>query len=544
MKFFLLTLLLTIRVFTALAQPKTYTSFQDYFVVNMNPDSLEKVVYSHKDDQSRYMHELIWLEYSRYKISDNFGNDLATIQKLVSQQRSGVGIAMYNYLMGIRYKSEDAPKALTYFQKALTYFDRTSDTSGMAHCHLALMRLNIDNFNERVGDIDKAKFHYDKTLSLVETSSDPRNKISLMPRYLAELDLFYQPMTLAEVEKKYDSIVQLVGKYPEMRFMLKDIYLNLSFFYILNKDFQTAINKLNLSLKYAAHCSSYNQITIYSNLASANEGLGNYVEMERYLKKILAAGRSKIGLNDYVIIEANFGMAIARTKTKKVKDLLPYLLAYDSLKRAYTERVKIKELLNLQAKYESEKKEATIKTLELEKQRNEDRNQLIMAGLVLALIIIGIISLLAVRLRTTNTELQSLQQSRDKLYTVIAHDLREPINSIMNVGTLLRFLIRQNRSQDVEKVTQQIDLMGQQTSLLLNNLLEWGKNNHFEQQSSPQPFDAAPLLQELTQVYKGLAEAKGVLLSVVIPDHYTLTANPKDLSLIVRNLLDNALKHT
>ena len=544
MKVLLLTIVLVCVWSLSLAQSKSYTTFKDYFVVAMNPDSLEKVVYSQKSSQIRYMHDLIWLEYSRYKVSDNFGRDLSTIQKLVSQQRSGVGTAMYNYLMGMRYKSEDAPRALNHYQQALTYFGRTNDTSGMAHCHLALMRLNIDNYNERIGDMDRAKFHYDQTVLLVKTSSDVRNKISLMPRYLAEQDLFYTPMTPTEAEKKYEGIVQLVRQHPEMRFMLKDIYLNLSFFYLINKDYKTAIEKLKRSLKYATHCSQYNQITIYSNLAAASEGLGNYVEMELYLKKILTAGPAKIPFNEYVRIEANFGMAVAIINNRKIDGLLPYVVAYDSLKRAYTERLKIRELLILQTKYETEKKQSTINALEVEKKYLADRNQLVLIGLVVSMLIIGLVSFLAIRLHKTNAELKSLQQSRDKLYTVIAHDLREPLSSLANVGSLLRFLIQANKQDEIKKVTQHLDQMGQQTGLLLNNLLEWGKNNHFDQQSPTHTFDAAPLLLELASVYTTLAEAKGITLAVDVPTSYPLTTNPKDLSLMVRNLLDNALKFT
>ncbi len=326
-----------IAVFTALtlttfAQPKNYISFRDYLVVNMNPDSLEKAVYARKGEPVRYLHDLIWLEYSRYKVSNHFGDDLATIQKFLISQRSGIGTAMYHYIMGMRYKSEDSPKSLDHFQKAFTYFERTKDTCGMAHCHLALMRLNVDNYNDRIGDADKAKYHYDKTVELVQKSSDERVKISLVPRYLAELDLFYKPMSLPEVDKEYKKILQLVRKYPEMKFMLKDIYLNLSFFYLINGDYQIGIDKLNLSLKHSFHCSPYNQITIYSNLASANEGLGNFAEMEKNLKKILSAAPPKIHFHEHVTIEANYATAIAILENRKIDGIIPYLNKYETLK--------------------------------------------------------------------------------------------------------------------------------------------------------------------------------------------------------------------
>ena len=158
-----------------------------------------------------------------------------------------------------------------------------------------------------------------------------------------------------------------------------------------------------------------------------------------------------------------------------------------------------------------------------------------------ALLMVGLLIYLLLK---SNRNQKELIAFRDKFYTIIAHDLREPINSMTRVGTLLRYLIQQNSSDELEKVTQQMDRMGQQTSLLLNNLLEWGKNSYFASESLPQLFDLVAIIDELSPIYSCFAETKGIELSVTAPDHFWVMANPKDLSLIVRNLLDNALKNT
>ncbi|MEZ0487527.1 ATP-binding protein [Fibrella aquatica] len=531
-------------VVSAIAQNKTYRSFRDYYVVNMNPDSLEKEIYARKRDQAQYMHNLIWLEYSRFTISDRFGDDLEEVNRLTRQQKSGLARAMYNYIVGLRYKNEDLPKSHLHFRDALMYFESVQDTAGMAHCHFALMRLNITNLDEQVGSMSDAKIHYDKVVNLIAQSSDDRDKISLIPGYLSYENQFYKGRPFAEITAAYGGILQLIKKHPEMKFILKNLYLNLGFLYNERKEFKKAVTNYELCLTNSSHCSEYNLIGIYTNLAAVYNNLDDNVKAEIYLKKILAANNPKNHVNDYLMIEVNFSMVMNNIKLKKFDGTIPYLVTYDSLRIAYTEHLKARELLNLQTKYETEKKEATIRILELEKERIGYRNRLMMSGLFVALLVSGVIGVLAFRLRRTNAELRSLQQSRDKLYTVIAHDLRAPINNMMSVGTLLKHLILQNKSEEIEEVTNQINLMGQHTSLLLNNLLEWGKTNYFEQSSTAQQIDATPLLQELTQVYKVLAEANGITMTVSLPASFPLLVNPKDLSLIVRNLLDNALKHT
>lgn len=88
--------------------------------------------------------------------------------------------------------------------------------------------------------------------------------------------------------------------------------------------------------------------------------------------------------------------------------------------------------------------------------------------------------------------------------------------------------------------------MRQQTHLLLNNLFEWGESQYFINESLTQSkaFDAAASLQTLCNHYLPFAEAKGVSLALVLPSSLLLKADQKGFEIAVRNLLDNALKHT
>jgi signal transduction histidine kinase len=123
------------------------------------------------------------------------------------------------------------------------------------------------------------------------------------------------------------------------------------------------------------------------------------------------------------------------------------------------------------------------------------------------------------------------------------------MSSLTNVGALMRFLIRQNRHQDLEKLTQQIDEMSQQTGLLLNNLLEWGKSQYFKKDGHvsndlKKNTDVVPILQQLQQYYQPFADAKDVKLNLSLPPSLIVNTDPDGLGLALRNLLDNALKYT
>ncbi|MFN3381010.1 MAG: sensor histidine kinase, partial [Runella zeae] len=193
----------------------------------------------------------------------------------------------------------------------------------------------------------------------------------------------------------------------------------------------------------------------------------------------------------------------------------------------------------LQSKIEVQKKENAIRMAEAQK-------QLLFGGLLVALGLIVTILVFSIKLRKTNTKLLELQQGRDKFYTIIAHDLRTPINSLNDMGGLLQHLIQEGKKQELDKVIQQIENMRQKTQLLLNNLFEWGKSQYFtpEVEQVRHPTDVGSLLRELYQTYVPFAEAKKIVMVADLPSRLVVSVDSNGLLMTVRNLLDNALKNT
>jgi signal transduction histidine kinase len=179
-------------------------------------------------------------------------------------------------------------------------------------------------------------------------------------------------------------------------------------------------------------------------------------------------------------------------------------------------------------------------------QRAEAQTRLLLGGLIMTLLLIGVVLLFSIRLRQTNKKLIELQAARDKFYTIIAHDLRTPLNSLHNLGLLIRNLLQQDRKEDIETIVKHIEQMDQHSHLIINNLLEWGKVQSFNKEATDtqQKVDVPLLLQEVSQSYLPIAEAKGISLSVKTLPSFVLNTNAKGFTIALRNLLDNAIKHT
>lgn len=145
---------------------------------------------------------------------------------------------------------------------------------------------------------------------------------------------------------------------------------------------------------------------------------------------------------------------------------------------------------------------------------------------------------LVVRERTQ--KLQQTNAEKDKLFSIVAHDLRSPFNSLASIfefnenGLLdfdeLKMLLRQSK-RNVDQIR-----------LTLDNLLYWAKGQMERQHSVPKQIDLQKLLGELILVYEPLSSAAGVGLSANYSGRCQALADFNHVHLILRNLLDNAIK--
>ena len=589
MKLFLLALLLVCYEQPCLAQPKQYSSFQDYYLTNTNLDSLQHELYSHRDNSVNYLNGLIWLEFSRYYISGRFGDDLPTIKTLAYQLNIPLAIASYHYLEALYSRELNLASAVRNGLEAVRYFESGKDTTGMLGCYSVMVLLGVNAGKFHINNMRSPDYYYEKIMALGNKSLNPLDKLIRIRVILAFEKMVKGEQNFQERVGEIDNALILLNHYPLLESVRPAIYSNASAFYERHKQPQQSLDytlKAHELLK--KRTTEICGISLY-NIADCYYDVGDYKQAEFFFQEVIKAIEPKkaqlsLLISSYCELgeiqflnkqydaawaskskaEAMFnernrrlrGSLLEELATQHDTDLksIENRLLVEKNKLATIQNQKLQQEAKIQALREKSKldkiqtvnykKEAENRLLLQNNQSIIDLNKQYKLLLAVSLFAFIIVIILIYVLYRSNSRQKKLIYFRDKLYTIIAHDLRGPIGSLMSVGTLLRYLIKENRTDEIEKLIQQIDSMGQQTSLLLNNLLEWGKSYYFKEQSGRQQFDAAPLLKELMTVYEVLAENKGIKFSVAVPTHYPLTANPKDLSLILRNLIDNALKHT
>lgn len=138
--------------------------------------------------------------------------------------------------------------------------------------------------------------------------------------------------------------------------------------------------------------------------------------------------------------------------------------------------------------------------------------------------------------------LQKNNRLKDKLFTILAHDLRSPINAYQEMASSISYLLKNKRFQEINELSMQIDITGQKLNLMLGNLLNWSLMQQSVNITKVKEINFATLAHETVSYYTEVAQNKGINLKKDVTGQPLLYADPNHLSLVLRNLVDNALK--
>jgi len=149
------------------------------------------------------------------------------------------------------------------------------------------------------------------------------------------------------------------------------------------------------------------------------------------------------------------------------------------------------------------------------------------------------------RTRALKKLVQSLEQAnadKTRIFSIIAHDLRSPFNSLislfsLNDMNLLTF-------DDVKKLLNESRKSVDNIHNTLNNLLYWAQSQMKGIITSPSRFNMRVMVEDLMLVYQPLIRKKNIRTEVMVEDDADVFADLNQINLVMRNLIDNAIKFT
>lgn len=539
-------------------------------------DSLNKVIKSYSGNalksDTNFAKLQINLAYAYSYINPDSTTIIGTRALLLSKRLTyAYGIYVSQRIIGIGWLIKgDYIKAYKYYEQSYLLAEQANDKKQIAnvlYCFINLYLLQED-YAMTVKYIEKARM-LNKTYN---------NEIFLSDILSAEAEIYRR-------KNKPDSALSKL-------LTILDI----------NKRHQSDIHKGNHDSKHVIAYTSNDIGNIYLQQQKAQQAVPYFTEALNYYLRV----QDDIGLIDtYTFLAKAFlvlknyndallyaikGYNISKTKTmyrstKDISEILyqvyyakgDYKNAFDflELNKRYTDstfnETKIKELGRLEAKYEFDKKE--IKA-QLSYSKKEAVNQKKIAGqikiiaITLALLAISIafaiigyqsqkrqkrsnlqlfnknqeIAHQTDMLREQTTQLKELNNVKNKLFSIIAHDLRTPLVSFIQMLNLVNDDTVEGA--EFKEMLPYLLKQASYTSVMLENLLVWSNSQMNGLTSANEKFTLSPLIESSILLFAKPIAEKQLVVKNKVDNLIEVNADKNALDLVIRNLIANAIKFT
>ena len=303
----------------------------------------------------------------------------------------------------------------------------------------------------------------------------------------------------------------------------------------------------------------------------------DYAQAKKYFE--IAMGIAKKISNPKAIMsnfdnlyQAYWNIGYYNRNIENLDKALNYYQKYNQIKDSLYQIETTTKILELEKQYETEKKNTQITLLEKENQHKEDqilvqrtqRNQLIIA----ILLVIGILGIFVYffyyykkvnkqlrvqrkrilkqksQISEQHNKLQKSLNTQNKLFSIIAHDLRSPLASISNISSLIGFYIEDENYAALANTKKMMDQKTDQILDLTDNLLNWARSQTESLQPLFIPLSINEILKDCLQLYNPIALDKGITIDCLMQEDIQIWADRNMAKTICRNLINNAIKFT
>jgi len=149
-----------------------------------------------------------------------------------------------------------------------------------------------------------------------------------------------------------------------------------------------------------------------------------------------------------------------------------------------------------------------------------------------------------IALANTNLKLKELNSTKDKFFSIVAHDLKNPFHSLLGFSELLDFSFDELSTEEVHEMVTLIHESAQHAYSLLENLLEWSRSQAGRIEKKPENVNLKQVILETNSLLMGTAKKKNILLNDDVDESIFLFVDINMLKTIIRNLVFNSLKFT
>lgn len=427
--------------------------------------------------------------------------------------------ANYNDIGFVLYGMEVYPEALNYYKKSLNILQGTSDL------------LAFGTVNQNIGEVFFAQRDYDRAISYltkaIKIAEKQDDKEGLSSVY-TDIGLCYASKhQFVEAKNYLETSLQIATKYKIIYYQAYTL-IGIATMYNLQKDYENAYKYAIQGQKLAVKLGN---LSVRSNAAlqlnKTLAGLGKYNEAYRLLRQYIDL-KDSLNNNESIQKLTSYNLQLNfATKTHQLalqqreKDLLfQQKIQQQRLINAVFLSIII-GMITISVVYYRQKRKQQKINLMLEEKNYEVLQQ-------------------KTYLDEQAQKLNDLNTLKDRLISVLAHDLRAPLSTLRGLFSLLQDETI-SHTQMLEMIPNVLKKL-EYTSDFLDTLLFWINSQMENFESYAKIFQVKDIVAYETESYYEQATLKGINLINNVPDDINASADPNSIRIVIRNLITNAIK--
>ncbi|MEM1324651.1 MAG: tetratricopeptide repeat-containing sensor histidine kinase [Bacteroidota bacterium] len=486
------------------------------------------------------------------------------------------------YLCRLEYKSaEELTVKKRYAEKALTMAEEIGFPSYIGWAHE-----NLGHYYDALGNFEATLSHFQHALMLYEQLGENLYAAEMYQKFgqvYGEMGDFSKE--IKSLEKAYNLYVQ-----TDDSIQVSEITADLGAVMLDVEDWGKAEQYLQESLAInEALADSSELASVYISMAQLQRGKGFselaidyleramemadlfgqdeltinvallmssvYLEQKNWSKaeQYYLQARTQVVETAYLVKQqkiAHLGSQIYEAKgdyEQAHQQLKYYIRLRDSIYTKDAQAILKQEQVRQDVKAYQNEKEAAI----LQAQVLSTRNQLYFTTAIAltALLLLGSYLFFQLRqnkqlIESQNGELQQLNQTKDKFFGIIAHDIRSPIIALENVGSQINYYLEKGKTDKLQRLSERIDTTAKRLTNLLDNLLNWALLQQGGIPHQPSRIDLKTAIQETVEMFQMSAQLKQIDIAQHIENEVAVFADRNAVNTILRNLVNNAIKFT
>jgi signal transduction histidine kinase len=511
-------------------------------------DSLLKVLDTQKADSNQ---QRTLSRIGSYYIDNNPGKALEYFERAAElAKKIGLSLRLANNYYDIGFchlLKGDFDKSLNNYQQSATLYEQLKDNRRLVNALMSIGNVFFQNKN-----LVKAGDYYNRAELIIKQSKDS-NQLSTL---YSERGLIY------DQTNKYDSALLYlekslaIAKLISSEGLIANQLANIGLTYKHQK-------KTTLALQYFdSVLALYNKMeqtpldniaAMYNNIGATQAQAGNYTKaIEAFNKSI--AGAQQVSIQG-IVLENYRNMADMFGAMKEYKQQAEYLQKYHQLKDSLFSSDNKNQLTQLEADYQLEKKNTSLVKQEAETIKQKNQRNIFILIAIAAIILLTTLGFFYRRIKQNNIllqekniqintqkeELQNLNHVKDRLFSIISHDLRNPLVTLRTYLTMFdNPSLSEEKKLRFKTQTQQAVI---QTSDMLDNLLVWANMQIKNTQPSITTIQLADCIDDAIAAAKAQATQKNIVIQKNITAS-TATAEHNIVEIALRNIITNAVKYS